>query len=259
MSVVEFEMRDNVGWIYLNRPHRLNAVTPELVEGLCNALERALQSEVRAVVISGRGRAFCAGHDLKSGNEQVDSHRRDRQLERIQDVTRLVQTLPCPVIAAVHGYALGAGCEFALCADLIVADDEAIFGFPEVEVGLSVTGGISHILPIAVGKAKAKELLLLGEKFGASRAEQLGLVNWVVPQGELEEATAKLVNRLIARPRVAMQLAKTGIDRSSGEGIENAMEREIRYTAATMASTEASDAARLFRAGRSPDADSVGE
>src|SRR5690606_14179700 len=104
----------------------------------------------------------------------------DHSTTRTQDIMRLVRTSPAPVIAAVNGYAVGAGCEFALCSDLVVAGQTAKFGFPEVSVGLAVTGGISHVLPLAVGPAVAKELILLGEHFTAQRAMDLGLVNTVV-------------------------------------------------------------------------------
>ncbi|MFD9813356.1 enoyl-CoA hydratase/isomerase family protein [Streptomyces sp. NPDC059080] len=101
------------------------------------------------------------------------------RLDRIQDVTRLIRDAPFPVVAAVHGYALGAGCEFALSCDLVVAAEGTRFGFPEVGVGLSVTGGVSRLLTGAVGPIKAKELILLGEHFDAQEARRLGLVTRV--------------------------------------------------------------------------------
>ena len=104
---------------------------------------------------------------------------------------------PVPVIAAVHGYALGAGCEFALGCDLVVADETAQFGFPEVGVGLSVTGGISSLLPRAIGPARAKELLVLGERFGAGRAAELGLVNRVVPTGQHVDTALELTDEVV--------------------------------------------------------------
>lgn len=247
MRTVEFSIDQGVGYVKLNRPDRLNAVVPELVEDICNALEQCLSNAVSVVVISGRGKSFCAGHDLKSGNEVVDSREVERRLERIQDITRLVKRLPCPVVASVHGYALGAGCEFALCSDLIIAAEGSVFGFPEVEVGLSVTGGISHILPMAVGLAKAKELLFLGERMSAREAHSLGLVNWVVEDGRLEEETGRLVEQLKSKPSFAVKVAKNGVDRGSESDLQGALEREVRFTAATMSSKEASFAAAKFR------------
>ena len=143
----------------------------------------------------------------------------------MQDVTRKVQQLPAPVIAAVHGFALGAGCEFALCCDLVVAHPSAVFGFPEVEVGLGVTGGISHLLPLFVGPAKAKELVLLGTRIDATEALRLGLVN-AVTDDPLATAGAWAAE-LASRPRLAVSLAKISLDCGPHGGIDAAYELEI--------------------------------
>jgi 2-(1,2-epoxy-1,2-dihydrophenyl)acetyl-CoA isomerase len=136
--------------------------------------------------------------------------------QRIQDVTRAIRALPAPVIAAVHGYALGAGAEFALGCDLVVASQDARFGFPEVGVGLSVTGGISALLPHTVGLVRAKELLFLGEHLSAEDAHRLGLVNRVVPAGMHEQAALDLAVRLAEQPPAALALAKSLLDRGGG-------------------------------------------
>jgi acyl-CoA synthetase (AMP-forming)/AMP-acid ligase II len=149
--VVDYELDQSVARIFLNRPHRLNAVVPELTDALVAALGRAEADAARAVVLAGRGRAFCSGHDLKEPVPPETVLQTRRRVDGIQEVTRAIRRFPGPVIAAVHGYALGAGCEFALGCDLVVAAEDAQFGFPEVSVGLSVTGGISRLLPLLVG------------------------------------------------------------------------------------------------------------
>ena len=154
---VRYDCHDGIAVITLNRPTRLNAVVPDLVEQLCGALGQARADDVSACVLTGAGRAFCAGHDLRHVQEPISEAEDRRRLQRVQDVTRLIRQAPFPVIAAVHGYALGAGCEFALCCDLVTASRDAVFGFPEVSVGLGVTGGISRLLPLTVGMAKAKD------------------------------------------------------------------------------------------------------
>lgn len=254
MTVVEYEVRDAVASIRLNRPERLNAVTPELIEALVAALERALADQVGAVVLSGNGRAFCAGHDLRDNASSPAADEVWRDVHRIQDVTRLVRRMPCPVIASVHGYALGAGCEFALCSDLVVAAESAQFGFPEVSVGLSVTGGISHVLPLAVGLARAKELLLVGERFSAGTGQSWNLVNHVVPEAELEDRTWALAAQVAGRPRLAMALAKQALDGGPGAPLESALITEIHHAQLAMASPEAASGADAFRGsgGRSP-------
>ena len=244
---VEYVVEDGIAHIGLNRPERLNAVSLDLVEGLCGALEEAIRDEVGVAVLFGRGRAFCAGYDLKQEPNDAGYTSSRREVERIQDVTRLIRRAPFPVVAAVHGYALGAGCEFALCSDLVVAAEDTVFGFPEVGVGLSITGGISHILPLAVGIARAKELVFLGGRFGAVEARQLGLVNSVVARAELMDEALRLAQALAALPRKALGLAKIALDRGPQNDLSCALELETLHALETRGSTEATQAAASFR------------
>ena len=239
---VDYELSESVARVYLNRPHRLNAVVPELTAGLVGALARAGQDEARVVILAGRGRAFCSGHDLKEELPPETVLATRLRVEQIQDVTRAIRRFPGPVVAAVHGYALGAGCEFALGCDLVVASEDAQFGFPEVSVGLSVTGGISRLLPLLVGPVRAKELLLLGERFGATRALQLGLVNQVAVAGQHEQAAAVIAARLRDQPRLALALAKQALDRGADCALEEAMAAEVDFAALTVAPEAVRDA-----------------
>jgi 2-(1,2-epoxy-1,2-dihydrophenyl)acetyl-CoA isomerase len=233
--VVDYELDQSIARVYLNRPHRLNAVVPELTEGLVAALGRAEQDGARVVVLAGRGRAFCSGHDLKEPIPPETALATRRRVEVIQDVTRAIRRFSGPVVAAVHGYALGAGCEFALGCDLVVAGEDAWFGFPEVSVGLSVTGGISRLLPLLVGPMRAKELVLLGERFDAASAREMGLVNRVVPAGEHEIAAAEMAARLRDLPPLALALAKQVLDRGVDSALEEAMATETDFAALTVA------------------------
>ena len=232
---VDYELEESVARIYLNRPHRLNAVVPELTEGLIESLGRAGRDGARVVVLAGRGRAFCSGHDLKEPITQETVLQTRSRVAGLQDVTRAIRRFPGPVIAAVHGYALGAGCEFALGCDLVVAAEDAQFGFPEVSVGLSVTGGISRLLPLLVGPVRAKELLLLGERIPAARALELGLVNRVVPAGSHEHVAAELADRLRSQPALALALAKEALDRGADCALEEAMAAEVDFAVLTVA------------------------
>ena len=239
---VDYELTETVARIYLNRPHRLNAVVPELTAGLVAALARAGDEGARVVVLAGRGRAFCSGHDLKEQLPPETVLATRLRVEQIQDVTRAIRRFPGPVVAAVHGYALGAGCEFALGCDLVVAAEDAQFGFPEVSVGLSVTGGISRLLPLLVGPVRAKELLLLGERFGAARALELGLVNRVAAAGEHEQVAGAIAARLRDQPPLALALAKQALDRGADCALEEAMAAEVDFAALTVAPQAAADA-----------------
>lgn len=242
---VSYSTDGPVALVHLDRPNRLNAVVPALVDGVLAAFERAGADGTGAVILAGRGRAFCAGHDLKEPAPAEDESAARRRLQRIQDVTRAIRSFPGPVIAAVHGYALGAGAEFALGCDLVVAAADARFGFPEVGVGLSVTGGISASLPRAVGPMRAKELLFLGEHLSAEQAHRLGLVNRVVPPGSHEEAALELARPLVAQPPAALALAKSLLDADGGESA--ALEREVDAAIATMSTGEARVGAQAFR------------
>jgi enoyl-CoA hydratase/carnithine racemase len=226
-SLVEYDVHDRRAWIHLNRPQRLNAVVPELVDDLSAALERAIADDVAVAVLAGRGRAFCAGFDLKADRSSRTPAEHRQQLDRIQDVTRLMREARFPVISAVHGYALGNGCEFALAADLVVASEEAMFGFPEVSWGLGVTGGVTALLPLVVGLHRAKALIMLGDRFSAHDAAAMGLVHRVVPSGQHLEAASELADRLTRQPPQALARAKHALDASYSSAVEAAYRLEI--------------------------------
>lgn len=245
--MVKYLVQDDIAHIVLNRPSRLNAVSPPVVEELCSALENVIDQGVAALILSGEGRAFCAGHDLKYESPSNDYAFVRRDIERLQDVTRLIRRAPLPVIAAVHGYALGAGCELALCSDYVIAADNAVFGFPEVSVGLSITGGISHVLPLTVGLMKAKELVLLGQQFGAQEAYDMGLISRVVPAQELLEEAFATAKAMTALPPKAMGLAKIALDRGMQSDLSAAMELETLHALDTRGSDETTAATAPFR------------
>lgn len=242
---VDVAVADGVAVVTLDRPERLNAVAPALVDDLLAALDEVGREDsgVRAVVLTGNGRAFCAGHDLKEPPAAGDSRRR---LERIQEVTRRIRTLPQPVIAAVHGYAIGAGAEFALGCDLVLAAEDAVFAFPEAGLGLSVTGGVSRLLPLLVGPLKAKELLLLGERVGAAEAARIGLVNAVVP--DVREAALERARTIAAKPPYAVALAKRVLDAGIDSALEPALELEVAHALVTDTAGEVAESAARFQA-----------
>jgi 2-(1,2-epoxy-1,2-dihydrophenyl)acetyl-CoA isomerase len=248
MGAVDYSLEGRVARLHLNRPERLNAVVPALTEGLLSGLAAAGRDGARAVVLAGRGRAFCAGHDLKEPSVEEDEPTARARLQRLQDVTRSIRDFPGIVIAAVHGYALGAGCEFALSADLVVAAEDARFGFPEVGVGLSVTGGVSAVLPLLVGPFRAKELMVLGEPITATQALDLGMVNRVTPSGAHEDVAGTLAVACAQRAPVALRLAKQAIDDSMRMVVDEALEREVDNAILTMATGEADAGRASFEA-----------
>lgn len=223
---VLYEQSDSISVITLNRPAKLNALIHKMIREVHAALDDVAEDDsVRAVILKGAGRAFCSGDDMK---DMVDvlrplprQGRKDFRPEGYHSLVLALRELRKPVIACVHGYALGAGLELALACDFVLAEESAKFGMVLMTRGM--VGG-TYLLPRMVGLRRATELVLLGETFDAKRAETLGLINRVVPFEDLEQETMKLARRLAESPTAAIGLAKVamnrGLDMSLHEGME---------------------------------------
>ncbi len=204
-ETVTWEQSGAVGRLTLNRPDSLNAWTPEFGNELRQALERDAASEsVRAVLITGAGRGFSSGADLKSGFEPADDglpNLRKELNEIYHPVITAVRRIEKPVIAAVNGPAVGIGCSLALACDLIMAAESAFFGLAFVNIGLMPDGGSTAFVPPAVGRARAFQMALLGERIPAPQALEWGLVNWVYPDDRLLAEADALVSGWPPAPR----------------------------------------------------------
>jgi 2-(1,2-epoxy-1,2-dihydrophenyl)acetyl-CoA isomerase len=224
-----------VATITLNRPERMNSFSPRLLGGWEQAIRRAAADrDVRVVVVTGAGRAFCAGADLKargdadltSAGEQNAGERRDVLRHTVHRVPQALQYLDKPYIAAINGAAVGAGMDMASMADIRIASERARFGMSYVTVGLIPGDGGAWSLPRLVGVAKALELIWTGELFGADQALEFGYVQRVVPHETLMDETYAFAHRLAEGPPIAIQLAKRlvyrAIDQSFMEGLEAA-------------------------------------
>jgi enoyl-CoA hydratase len=203
----------------LNRPDMLNALSSELVDTLSDALARAATHDgVRVLILRGAGRAFSAGYDLKEEAEQHTEHGAPDEAgwreDLAESVARMLELfdLPKPVIAQVHGYCLGGGCDLMMMCDLAVASDDALFGEPEIRFG---SGVVTMVMPWLIGARNAKELLLTGDdRIPAERALRLGLVNRVVPADRLEDETLTLARKIAVLDPVAVSLTKRAVNRS---------------------------------------------
>jgi enoyl-CoA hydratase len=203
----------------LNRPEVLNALDTVLVDALSAALSRAAEDQrARVVVIRGAGRAFCAGYDLKEEAAHLAEHGPlDVAAWRealARDVGKMLEIFdhPKPVIAEVHGYCLGGGCDLMMMCDLAIAADDAVFGEPEIRFG---SGVVTMVMPWLIGARRAKELLLTGEdRVSADEALRLGLVNRVVPRHQLEKETVARAEKIAAMDPIALSLTKASINRS---------------------------------------------
>jgi enoyl-CoA hydratase/carnithine racemase len=218
---------DVVAQITLNRPAAMNSISTELASELSRACaEIAAAPEVRAVVLSAAGeRAFCAGADLKERSAMTDADIM-RQRHAMRAVFGAVLALPQPAIAAVHGFALGGGCELALACDVIVADDTAVFGLPEVTVGLVPGGGGTQLAMRRVGPGRAADLVLTGRKVGADEAERLGLIDRRVPRGQDGPAAVELAGQIAANSPVAVRAAKRAMRHGWGISLEAGLDVE---------------------------------
>lgn len=238
LEFVEYQFDDGVATLTLNRPERLNAISPALARDLLGALSQAKSDGARLVSLRGAGRAFCAGHDLKEADPAPGSPESEEHLATLQAITRALVAPEIISVATLHGYVLGAGAEVALACDVIVAGSSTTMAFPEVSVGLSVTGGGSYFLPQLVGLLRAKKLILLGESLDAQTALEWGLVTQVVEDADLSAATTAMVEILGALPQHSLRLAKTALVRSAELGLEATMALEVDNARETLTSED---------------------
>ena len=227
MKTITIEVADGIATMYLDRPEKLNAMNPEMFEELGVAADYIRDdSDVKVAIVTGRGRAFCAGIDLNALQEyqDVDLQAFRAVVRKIQRNFRAYELIEKPIIAMVNGHALGAGTELALACDMILASTEATFGLLEVNVGLVVDLGGTQRLPRYIGVHRAKELILTGKKIDAAEADRIGLVNAVYKPEELESKTLELATHLMGLSPVAVGLCKIAIDRGKGSSIESGLE-----------------------------------
>lgn len=192
-ATVLYQSNDGIAEIRLNRPQRLNAVTQQLYEELNSALGRAeADGEVRVVLLTGEGRAFCVGADLKEHKAGRTAYDRRQYLHGEQIVCKRLMQLSKPVVAAVNGFALGAGAEMAIASDFVLMAASAQIGLPEISIGTFLGGGVTYLLPRLVGLAKARELVFLGERINGEEAVRIGLASRVLPDdGFLDAAPSR--------------------------------------------------------------------
>lgn len=204
-ETIIYELSGSVATIQMNRPDALNALSLQLGKDLKSAVEKAIGDQVRAVILTGSGRAFCSGGDLremkamgeKDGNIEAFL---DSPLKALHDVILLIREAPIPFIAAVNGVCAGAGTNFALACDLVLAAEDASFNEAFVRIGLSPDCGGTFFLTRAVGEKLAAELFMTGGTIEAKRAAEIGMINRVVPAADLLEEAGKLAAQLAAGP-----------------------------------------------------------
>jgi enoyl-CoA hydratase/carnithine racemase len=244
-----------IATVTLNRPERLNAVSLSLYRSLSQTLAELNQDpEIRAVVLTGAGRAFCVGADLKAHDEaEPTATQKHTYIQAGQRAHYRMQRLSKPIIAAVNGHAIGAGLELALSSDFVVVADQAKLRFPEVGLGTFVGGGTTYTLPARVGHLRAKELLLLSEFFSADDAVLFGIANQAVPVDRVLPAALEYAERLARQAPRSVALAKRLLNRTMIADQKRALTLEARALFACMSTRDWQEGIRAFHEKRAPE------
>jgi enoyl-CoA hydratase len=246
-STITFEVKDRIAVITFNRPDVLNALNRTLVDDLWNAFDAVSGNEdIRVLVLTGAGpKSFMAGADItelaKMGPLQAKC-----RTERVHALLLKLEALPQPAIAAVNGFALGAGSEFALACDFIYASETAKFGLPEINLGLIPGYGGTQRLPRLIGKNLAKEMIFTGRMISAAEAENMGFVNRVVAPDALMEEVLSTASVIAGKGRVALRAAKQSVDRGANADLRTGISIEISNFSMAISSPDAKEGTQAF-------------
>ncbi len=228
-QTILYEVENGIALIRLNRPKSLNALNHELVGELGAVFDRIGSDDaIGAVIVTGSEKAFAAGADIKEIVEIASPVAAHSFISRIHVVFNKIERLSKPVIAAVSGFALGGGCELALVCDIRIASESAIFGLPEIKIGVIPGGGGTQRLPRLIGLGRAKELLFGGDSIDAMEAYRIGLVNKVVPVDSLLNEARKTAEKFIAQPGFALRILKMLVNDGINMDLRSALAHERR-------------------------------
>ncbi len=230
-ETVKYELKETVAIITFNRPEALNALSLQLTQDVRGAIEKAIEDKARCVVLTGEGRAFCSGGDLREMQQMWQKEGRieaflEEPLKALHDVILLIRETPIPFLAAINGVCAGAGTNFALACDLVIATEDASFNEAFVRIGLSPDCGGSFFLPRAVGEKIAAEMFFLGESIPAERAREIGMINRVVPHDFLMQEASILAQKLAIAPTGSIGRIKKMLNASFSNDLRSQLELE---------------------------------
>lgn len=247
LECIIYETKEVIATIKLNRPKVLNAMNKQMWLDFQVALEEVKNDpDIKVLIITGEGRAFSTGADLKESKGRTIEEYRD-YLVGLQETSRRIIRFEKPTIAAINGYALGSGYELALACDIRIAAEEAQIGSPEVKVTSSVTGGAMRLLQDLVGPGKAKELLFTGDYIDGKEAERIGLVNKVVPLERLMDEAREMAEKIANNSAFSIRMIKKGLQVARGEAsLEALMDYEIEACLACVSTKERQEALKEF-------------
>jgi len=250
---MNFVKEDQIAVITLNRPKSMNAINNKFIDELDQILnEIATDDEIGAVIITGSEKVFAAGADLKEISgicTPVDAH---SFVSRVQSVFNKIERLEKPFIAAISGLALGGGCELSMACDIRIAAENAMFGQPEIKVGVIPGAGGTQRLPRLIGLGRAKELLYTGDPVDAQEAYRIGLVNKVVPIELLMDEARKMAGKFIKQPRFTLRITKMVVNEGINMDIQSALAHEARCFELLFSTEDQKEGMKAFVEKRKP-------
>jgi enoyl-CoA hydratase len=260
MALVEYSKegtflsdKENIAKITLNRPDKFNALSYDLLKELSAAFDKAeADPEIRAVVITGSGKAFSSGADL-GGVASMSEEETIEFTKFGQEVFRKIENFPKAVIAAINGYCFGGGLEMAISCDIRIASEEAKMGFPEVGIGLIPAWGGTQRMPYLVGQSVAREMVLTGNRYSGEEAKDMGIVSKVVPEDELESTAAFMAAKVADNAPLAVSFAKQSLKATRTKSIEDGNQMEFDFFLKLMKSEDLQEGITAFQSKRKPE------
>ena len=256
-----YTCEDGMGTLILNRPDKLNAGTTTMYDGICQVADEVHNNDnVKVLLISGAGRAFCAGSDVRSRIAELAGETQGRQPEKSTkqlirpygDFCGAIYNIGKPTIAAVNGVAVGVGLSIALACDIRIASEQARFGAVWVNIGLIPDGGATYLLPRTIGLDKALELAYTGEIIDARKAENIGLITKLVPHDDLMEVATELALKIATGPSVAIELMRRGMHRALHPDIDSHLDFETYVANLCFQTEDFKEGTAAFREKRKP-------
>ncbi len=255
-KTITYECKGSGGWITLNRPKNMNALSMQMLDELETAFTECRSNDsIKAIVITGNGRAFCAGADLKGVMSSIKNAKRGAKdfLDRCFDIFGLVRNIPKPVIAALNGLTLAGGLELAMCCDIVFAAESAKIGDAHSNFGVFPGGGGAAVLPRKIGINRAKYLLFTGDFLSAAEMERYGLVNKVLPDMDLLEEVEKFVQMLAAKSPLVLSRMKEVANDALDQSQESSLRQEMLTLRQHLRSYDLDEGLKAFEEKRKPE------
>ncbi len=255
-STIKFEARDGIAFLTLSRPQVANALNDTMAIELTDACQIIRQrDDIHVVILSGEGeKGFCAGGDLTEFSDGLENHQYESKQRLVlrSNSVNIIASLNRPVIAAVHGYALGLGLGLVLGCDIRIADDSAVFAAPDVGKGYIPMSGVTQRLPRLIGRGKALEMLVTGERIDAQEAWRIGLINKVVPRDRLLPEAEEWARKLAAKAPVAVRFARETVNKGMDMTLEQGLRLEADLYFLLFSTRDRTEGVTAFREKRTP-------